>query len=165
MNMKAPRILFYNHQREHQIDVPMIRRIVQRALPACMKDAKSADAPVLSLTEIEVTFVSDEAISKVHRDFLNDDSPTDVISFDHGEIFVSVDTALRQGAEHGEPIDRELCLYIIHGLLHLAGWDDRDAAECAAMHHQQSEILQQAFAHGTCAGGDRTERRGLDPDV
>lgn len=163
--MKAPRIRLYNHQREHKIDVPLIRRVVRRALPACMKAAKSADAPVLSLTEIEVSFVSDEAISKVHREFLSDDSPTDVISFDHGEILVSVDTALRQGVEHGKPIDRELCLYIVHGLLHLAGWDDCDAAGRAAMHRQQSEILQQAFTQSTRAGGDRTERRGLELDA
>lgn len=112
-----------------------------------MSAAKSPDAPLLTLPEIEVSIVSDAEITRVHADFLSDATPTDVITFHHGEIIVSADTAARQGAEHGQPIDRELALYVIHGLLHLAGWEDEDAAEQKEMHRLQDSILDQV-AHG-----------------
>ena len=106
-----------------------------------MKAAKATDAPLLVLPEIEVSVVSDDEIARVHGDFLGDATPTDVITFHHGEILVSADTAARQGAEHGQDIDTELALYVIHGLLHLAGWEDDDPDEQKAMHRVQDEIL------------------------
>ncbi len=113
-------------------------------MPLCLMAAKSPDAPLQSLGEIEVSIVSDRAITKVHGDFLNDPSPTDVITFPYGEIITSAETAARQGAEHGEPLDRELARCIIHGLLHLAGWDDHDRVERQRMHREQERILKTA---------------------
>lgn len=148
MTLKVPAIRFYNHQRAHRIDTRLIRRVIRQALPECMTAATSGDAPLVSLAEIEISFLSDRAIARVHGEFLHHASPTDVISFDHGEILVSVDTALRQGAAHGEPLNRELCLYIIHGLLHLAGWDDQDALERDAMCERQGAILDEVYPCG-----------------
>lgn len=148
MTLKVPAIRFYNHQRAHRIDTRLIRRVICQALPECLTAATSGDAPLLTLDQIEVSFLSDRAIARVHAEFLHNPSPTDVISFDHGEILVSVDTALRQGAAHGEPLHRELCLYIIHGLLHLAGWDDQDAVECDAMRERQGGILNAIYPCG-----------------
>lgn len=93
------------------------------------------------LEEVEISLVSDESIAKVHGEFLADPTPTDVITFQHGEILISLDTAMRQAAENSEPYEREVTRYIVHGLLHLAGWDDREEAERKAMHEVQERIL------------------------
>ena len=132
----------YNRQKTHRPDLPWLRRVVKAALPHCLAAAKSPEAPLLELEEIEFTIVSDIEIAAVHAEFLDDPTPTDVITFHHGEILVSADTALRQGTEHNQPLNVELALYMIHGLMHLAGWDDHEAAEAAEMTHIQEAILQ-----------------------
>ena len=64
--------------------------------------------PDSRLEAVEISTVSDESIAHVHREFMGDPSPTDVITFHHGEIIVSLDTAQRQAAENGEPYEREV---------------------------------------------------------
>jgi probable rRNA maturation factor len=141
-----PRIQLFNHQRTHKVSKRWLEKIAAVALPKCMAAAKSDEPPLLSLEEIEVSIVSDARISKVHADFLGDASPTDVITFHHGEILISADTALRQGADHQQSVDQELALYIVHGLLHLAGWNDEEPEEQAEMHRLQESILASAVA-------------------
>lgn len=118
---------------------------LQHALSLCINGAKASDAPLLSLSEIEISLVTDEEIAQVHADFLDDPTPTDVITFHHGEILVSLDTAKRQSIEHAESYDREVVLYMIHGLLHLGGWDDHEPNEREAMHELQSRILDASY--------------------
>lgn len=144
--MALPKIRLYNRQKAHRPDLPWLRRAVKAALPACLDSLTSPDAPLGQLEEIEFTIVSDADIALVHADFLNDPTPTDVITFHHGEILVSADTALRQGTAHGQSLNQELALYMIHGLLHLAGWDDHDPAEAARMAALQFTILRGASA-------------------
>ncbi|MEM0897294.1 MAG: rRNA maturation RNase YbeY [Verrucomicrobiota bacterium] len=91
--------------------------------------------------EIEVSFMSDEEISKVHAEFLGDSSPTDVITFDHGEILISVDTAARRCEDHGMSLGKECALYLVHGLLHLGGWEDKSPDGFARMKREQERIL------------------------
>jgi probable rRNA maturation factor len=81
----------------------------------------------------------------VHADFLDDPTPTDVITFHHGEILISLDTAARQAAEYRLPYEHEAALYIIHGLLHLGGWDDHNPTEAADMKTLQERILKEAL--------------------
>lgn len=139
-----PKIRLFNRQRGHRPDLIWLRRVVRRALPECLAAVKSAGAPLAGLEEIEITLIDDAEIGRVHADFLGDPEPTDVITFHHGEILISADTAVRQAAEHGETPDRELALYAVHGLLHLAGWEDHDPAEASAMADRQSAILAAA---------------------
>ncbi len=139
-------IRLYNHQRAHKIDTRWLKALAKRALPDCLAAAKTDEAPLRTLTEIEVSVVTDETIAKVHADFLDDPAPTDVITFHHGEIIISADTAARQGAEHHQPLQHELALYLIHGLLHLAGWDDHDPAEQKEMHCLQDRILRASIS-------------------
>ncbi len=143
--MKA-RLSLYNRQKTHRPDLPWLRRIVKKALPHCLAAAKSPDAPLHELEEIEFTIVSDDAIAAVHAEFLDDPTPTDVITFHHGEILVSADTAVRQGADHGQPLNTELALYMIHGLMHLGGWDDHEPEEAAQMTARQEAILLTCLA-------------------
>ena len=107
--------------------------------------------------ELSVVFVSDTTIGRIHDDFMNDPSATDVITFpantemeSAGEIIVSVDHARSRAEELGEPFSRELSLYLVHGWLHLAGYDDRNETDRAAMRiaeQQALEILDNTFNH------------------
>lgn len=146
MPLSFPKLRIYNRQKAHAIPLPWLRSIGKAALPACFDAVRSPEAPLPSLPEIEVSVVSDEEIARVHGDFLDDPTPTDVITFHHGEILISADTALRQGAEHGQSLDVEVALYLVHGLLHLAGWDDHEESEAAEMALRQEAILQKALA-------------------
>ncbi len=136
-------LFLYNRQKQHRPDLPWLRQVVKAALPLCQAQATNPDAPLLHLEEVEFSIVNDTEIARVHANFLEDPTPTDVITFHHGEIIISADTALRQGSEHGQTLDQELALYLIHGLMHLAGWDDHEPAEAAEMAHLQNGILHQ----------------------
>jgi len=112
------------------------------ALPYCLAAGGAAVEPLLAdLEEIEVSLLSDEAISAVHGEFMDDPTPTDVITFQHGEILVSAETAARCADQHGHPAEREALLYVIHGLLHLNGHDDLSEPARMAMHAEQERIL------------------------
>jgi probable rRNA maturation factor len=98
-----------------------------------------------ALKEIEVSVVSDRAIAEVHVRFMNIEGPTDVITFDHGEIVISAATAARFAREYGQTLEHELALYVIHGLLHLNGYDDQSAGDSDRMKKTQSAILREAL--------------------
>ena len=74
-------------------------------------------------------------------EFMDDPSATDVITFQHGEAFISTDTAARCGAEVGHATEREVGLYLTHALLHLNGHEDADAGERETMRVLQERIL------------------------
>jgi len=112
------------------------------ALPACIAaPALVGEVPLADLLEVEISVVSDESIAAVHAQFMDDPTPTDVITFHHGEILVSWDTARQRATEFEHPPLRELLLYVIHGLLHLNGHDDHDAEDRRRMHAIQDQIL------------------------
>jgi probable rRNA maturation factor len=144
--MPLPKLRIYNRQKVHALPLPWLRRIGKAALPACLEAAKSPEAPLVSLPEIEITIVDDADIARVHGDFLDDPTPTDVITFHHGEILISAETALRQGREHGQSLDHEIALYLVHGLLHLAGWDDQEETEAREMARLQEGILRDVLS-------------------
>ena len=98
--------------------------------------------------ELSVVFVDDATIGQIHDDFMGDPSATDVITFpanaemeSAGEIIVSVDHARSRAAELDEPFSRELSLYLVHGWLHLAGYDDRNDTDRAAMRNAEQQAL------------------------
>jgi probable rRNA maturation factor len=68
--------------------------------------------------------------------------PTDVLTFQHGEIFISVETAKRHAHAFGSSPASELRLYIVHGLLHLHGFDDQTRTGAQKMHKMQEKILR-----------------------
>jgi probable rRNA maturation factor len=103
-------------------------------------------SPILDLDEIEVTLVGDSVISEVHREFMSIDEPTDVITFDHGEILISTETATTQAAENQNSPEKETATYIIHGLLHLAGYADKAPEEFAEMAALQQGILDKIWS-------------------
>jgi probable rRNA maturation factor len=81
--------------------------------------------------ELSLAFLTDAALARIHADFLDDPSATDVITFEGnpslgsgGEVCVSADTACVYASRHDRNFSEELTLYIVHGWLHLAGYDD-----------------------------------------
>lgn len=98
--------------------------------------------------DVSVVFLSDRQIRQYNRKFLRHDRPTDVISFDLGgtpplrDILISLDTAGRQAREIGHPLVRELKILAIHGLLHLTGYDDRNAGQRKKMWRETDRLLK-----------------------
>ena len=92
------------------------------------------------LGELNYIFCSDAYLLEINRQFLGHDYETDIITFDNSEdylletgrkgvsadIYISVDTVRINGKAYGEGFDRELHRVIVHGLLHLIGYDDTD---------------------------------------
>lgn len=135
------RVWIYNRQRRKRFDPGVVRALVERALPLLEREAPGgATLP----GEVEVAVVSDRVIAGVHGRFLGDPTPTDVITFQHGEIVTSADTAAARAQELGEGIERELALYIVHGLLHLLGHDDKEPRGREAMAAAQERVLREA---------------------
>lgn len=88
-----------------------------------------------------MVLVSDKRIAELHQRFMDEATPTDVITFQHGEIVISVETARRQARHFGTTLDHELRLYIAHGLLHLQGFDDKTAPGAAEMKRVQERLV------------------------
>ena len=99
--------------------------------------------------ELSVVFLTDPALAKIHADFLDDPTDTDVITFEGnpamgtaGEICVSADTAARYAREHDREFSTELTLYVVHGWLHLAGYDDLQPAKKRVMRRAEARAMK-----------------------
>ncbi len=104
--------------------------------------------------EISLAFLDNAAIHALNVRFLQHDYPTDVLTFPmgkgkklEGEIVLSAEYAAEECAEYGWPIHMEASLYVVHGLLHLCGYDDKAEADAARMKDRQEELLRR-FAAG-----------------
>ena len=108
-----------NRQRRLQIDTRAWSNFATKALAAIGKSESAAT----------IAFVSDKKIRELNRQFRGIDKATDVLSFpsdgpdELGDVAVSVDTAAVQAKENGLKFDEEIAQLILHGLLHLSGYD------------------------------------------
>jgi probable rRNA maturation factor len=99
---------------------------------------------------VSVAVVDDAAIHELNRRYLDHDWPTDVLSFvlnnegDHleGEVIISADTAAASAAEIGWPAAAEQLLYVIHGTLHIVGYNDKTPADELEMRAAEARYLQ-----------------------
>jgi probable rRNA maturation factor len=99
--------------------------------------------------ELSLVFLTDAALARLHADFLGDPAATDVITFTGdagtglaGEICVSADTAAAYARKHRGDFSAELTLYIVHGWLHLAGYDDLRPAKKRVMRRAEARALR-----------------------
>ena len=100
--------------------------------------------------KVVLAFVDDATISGLNKRFLEHEGPTDVITFPYargkkleGEVVIGVEVAQREAAERGHDVNTELCLYVIHGTLHLCGYDDRSKRDAAEMRTKERAYLKQ----------------------
>ena len=107
-----------------------VRRILVKTLQAEKKDL-----------DLSVLVTGDRQIRRLNKKFLKHDFATDVISFETGDLVVSVDTARRVAKELGIPAREELARYLVHGTLHLLGYNDKRKKDHDKMHQRQEKIL------------------------
>ncbi len=115
-------------------------------------------AEKVDFTEVDIAIVSSREMSTINRKFLNHTGTTDVISFDLSgpgesvvaEIIVCSDVAVQQAKRHDKYYkntpQRELLLYITHGLLHVLGYDDTTPGKAKKMYSRQEELIEE-FLH------------------
>lgn len=132
-----------------------------------MEDLLQFSATRLSIpknAEISITVVDNAKIREINREYRNKDTVTDVISFaleddedifmtidmedgdiprDLGDIFLSYDKAIEQAEDYGHSVDRELGFLLVHGFLHLNGYDHMTEADEKEMFSLQEEILRE----------------------
>jgi probable rRNA maturation factor len=126
--------------------VPIDRAAVRAAVRAVLDGEEVADY------EVSLAFVDDATIHRLNKQFLQHDEPTDVLSFPlsdpgakklSGELVIGAEVARARAAELGHDVQAELALYVIHGLLHLCGYDDHEPDDAAAMRQRERRYLQQ----------------------
>ena len=145
-------LAFRNRQRVRPLCLPVIRRITRQLLVKAM-----------GVTDYELGFhfVDAAEMARVNQTYLQHEGSTDVITFDHndgdetnganpsrlhGEIFISVPDAVLQARAFSTTWTEELMRYIIHGLLHLRGYDDLQPALRRVMKREEERFLDLADA-------------------
>lgn len=142
-------IVIFNRQRRVRFDGKRLREIAATSLAECLRHSGDGAFALRQIPEVEVAVVSDAVIARVHVQFMGVPGATDVITFAHGEIVVSAETARVQAAEHGHGVVEELALYVIHGLLHLNGYNDIAPRDRVKMHRVQNRIWQRVLGSVT----------------
>lgn len=140
---------------EVQIAPAFAQLVPSARLEAVIKESLRQEGAVGQVT---LVVTDDQGIQELNRDFLGIDAPTDVLAFSAqeggepfvaspesqgymGDIIVSYPRAVAQAEEMGHALELELNLLIVHGLLHLLGYDHADDVEKAAMWARQDAIL------------------------
>jgi probable rRNA maturation factor len=104
--------------------------------------------------DITIVLTDDQQLHELNRDFLGVDAPTDVLSFPAseedpetgasylGDILISIPRAAQQALTGGHPVEAEVQLLVVHGVLHLLGHDHAEAEEKALMWNEQAKVLE-----------------------
>jgi probable rRNA maturation factor len=135
-------------------DRQSLLRVSVRGLERLVRSALIAEG--VEQAEIGVILVDDRRIAAVHRRWLGLAGPTDVITFDlsagtagppgagvlAGDIVVSTETARRMARAVGWTPRQELAYYIVHGVLHLTGYDDHTAADRRQMRARERAVMK-----------------------
>jgi len=144
------------YQIEVQVDSDFTDRVepetLQRVAHTTLETEQAPEGAGLTLV-----ITDDEQIRALNRQFNETDRPTDVLSFSNregtdfvspdeedlylGDVIISYPTALAQATEHGHPVEQELALLIVHGCLHLLGYDHATEEEREQMWLRQETIL------------------------
>ena len=130
-----------NLQKLYPVDKNRIKKIVRNVLKFEKKDA-----------ELNVVFTDNKRIKEINTTFLGHNYATDVITFAYdeasinndkasGEIIISVEMAKKLAQKHDCAVEGEIALYLVHGLLHLFGYNDKQRKEAKKMHQREGELL------------------------
>ena len=143
-----------------EADLPLLTPVAKKNAESQLAASSAFDLgpsdlpPAVPPGELSLAFLTDAALARIHADFLDDPSTTDVITFEGnaalesaGEICVSPDTAAAFAATHNRNFSEELTLYIVHGWLHLAGYDDLKPAKKRRMRAAETRAMDLLRAH------------------
>jgi probable rRNA maturation factor len=132
-----------------EAESPFPENLLERAVNATLThESKSLES------ELSIVLTDDARLQQLNRDYLGIDAPTDVLSFPAsetdpetgaryiGDILISIPRAQAQAVTAGHPLESEVQLLVVHGVLHLLGHDHAQAEERALMWNAQAEILQ-----------------------
>ena len=142
-------VVVQNRQRLKRVDSCLVQSLAEEALQILGRGA-----------ELCFHLVSAREMARVNWQYLQHEGSTDVITFDQGsdkailrgEIFISVADAVTQAEEFGTTWQDELVRYLVHGLLHLAGFDDLEPADRRAMKQQEERLLRRLRSSNPTAG-------------
>jgi len=99
--------------------------------------------------EVSIVFVSDDYISQLNKKFLSKDMPTDVLAFPMneediwGEVYISLDRAIEQSEHYKINVQVEIARLVIHGILHMLGYDDQSTESKNDMRKRENFYLEQ----------------------
>lgn len=129
-------VFLYNQQKDLKVSLRAAKKLVQEIL-AFEK---------VETGEISICFVSQKRICELHKQFFDDPTPTDCISFPLdeetlGEVFVCPKAALDYCAKKGGDPYEETALYIVHGILHLLGYDDLEPGPRRVMRKKEKKCM------------------------
>jgi probable rRNA maturation factor len=125
--------------------IPIDRGLMRNAARVVLQGEGIAEA------EISIAFVDNPTIQRLNQRYLEHDEPTDVLSFPlsesnarklAGELVIGAEVASAEAIAHGHDVQAELALYVIHGLLHLCGYDDNSEAGANEMRERERYYLQ-----------------------
>lgn len=139
------RLTMRNHQREVSVDFPALRRQMRWLLKNSFKWAEY---------ELAVHFVSAKRMAAMNHKHLGHKGPTDILTFDYGEaiqsgeIFICPAVAVENAKRHRDPLMVELARYLIHGLLHMNGHDDKVPAAKRKMKREEDRLLHLLLSDG-----------------
>lgn len=129
-----------NLQKLHFIDKNRVKKLISSILKVEKKNA-----------ELNLVFTDNKKIKKINKTFLGHNFATDVISFAYnnaslennisGEIIISVEMAIKLAQKLKCTIEGEMALYLVHGLLHLLGYNDKLKKDARKMHQREKELL------------------------
>jgi probable rRNA maturation factor len=125
----------------------------QRLDFAALKSAATAVLTGVGVRDAKITlaFVNNPHIHRLNKQFLDHDEPTDVLTFPYtepgakkmeGEVVIGYEVAAENAVDRGIPVEHELLLYVIHGCLHLCGYDDKSAKAAKEMRAKEREYLR-----------------------
>jgi len=101
------------------------------------------------IDSLEINFISSDKIFKINSEYLNHNFTTDIITFNYsnqqkkldGELFISIDDASENAQKYNVDLQEELARLIIHGILHLLGFDDQHKKDKIKMKQQENKLL------------------------
>lgn len=144
-------VVIANHYPRLRLDRAALKRAIQildAEFPKPKIKNSKSKILVCPTGELSLVFLTDSALAQLHADFLADPTTTDVITFEGdpalgvaGEVCVSVDTAAAYAKKHRRDFSTELLLYVVHGWLHLAGYDDLQPAKKRVMRRAEARAL------------------------
>ncbi len=132
-------INIYNAQRKVKIS-----REFKEKLREFLSQVLEEEDPDRSIRELNIIFVNNQRIQELNHDFLGKDRPTDVISFnlgDIGEVYISAHVAKERAEEYGWTTEYELARYALHGTLHILGYDHEEDEDAKIMEEKEEKYL------------------------